>query len=92
MCIRDRSNAEEDAFLNGDGVGKPLGIFAETGGAEVGVTAAATNAITSDEIINLVYSLKRPYRKNAKFIMNDQTVAVIRKPVSYTHLIGRHDF
>ena len=26
-----------------------------------------------------MYSLKRPYRKNAKFIMNDQTVSVIRK-------------
>ena len=69
------SNAEEDAFLNGDGKGKPLGIFAETGGGEVAVTAASTTAITADEIINLVYSLKRPYRKNAKFIMNDQTIA-----------------
>ena len=72
-------NAEEDAFLNGDGVGKPLGIFAETGGADVGVTAASATAITADEIISLVYSLKRPYRKNAKFIMNDQTIAAIRK-------------
>ena len=73
------SNAEEDAFLNGDGKGKPLGIFAETGGGEVAVTAASTTAITADEIINLVYSLKRPYRKNAKFIMNDQTIAALRK-------------
>lgn len=72
-------NAEEDAFLNGDGVGKPLGIFAETGGADVGVTAASATAITADEIISLVYSLKRPYRKNAKFIMNDQTIALLRK-------------
>lgn len=72
-------NAEEDAFLNGDGVGKPLGIFAETGGADVGVTAASATAITADEIINLVYSLKRPYRKNAKFIMNDQTISLLRK-------------
>ena len=73
------SNAEEDAFLNGDGVGKPLGIFAETGGGEVAITAASATAITADEVINLVYSLKRPYRKNAKFIMNDQTIAVLRK-------------
>lgn len=73
------SNAEEDAFLNGDGKGKPLGIFAETGGGEVAVTAASATAITADEIINLVYSLKRPYRKNAKFIMNDQTIAALRK-------------
>ena len=73
------ANAEEDAFLNGDGVGKPLGLFAETGGAEIGVTAASATEITSDEIINLVYALKRPYRKSAKFIMNDQTIAAIRK-------------
>lgn len=73
------SNAEEDAFLNGDGKGKPLGIFAETGGGEVAITAASATAITADEIINLAYSLKRPYRKNAKFIMNDQTVAALRK-------------
>lgn len=72
-------NAEEDAFINGDGEGKPLGILAETGGAEIGVTAASATAITADEIINLVYSLKRPYRKNAKFLMNDQTIAAIRK-------------
>lgn len=73
------SNAEEDAFLNGDGVGKPLGLFSDKGGGEVAVTAASATAITADEIINLVYSLKRPYRKNAKFIMNDQTIAVLRK-------------
>ena len=73
------ANAEEDAFLNGDGVGKPLGIFAATGGGQVGVTAASTTAITSDEVINLIYALKRPYRKNAKFIVNDQTLAVLRK-------------
>ena len=73
------ANAEEDAFLNGDGVGKPLGIFAATGGGQVGVTAASTTAITSDEVINLIYALKRPYRKNAKFIVNDQTLSVLRK-------------
>ena len=73
------ANAEEDAFLNGDGAGKPLGIFAEDGGAQIGVTAASATDITADEIINLVYALKRPYRKKAKFIMNDQTIAVLRK-------------
>ncbi|MEG1149094.1 MAG: phage major capsid protein, partial [Niameybacter sp.] len=73
------ANAEEDAFLNGDGTGKPLGIFAATGGGEVGVTANSATAITSDEIINLIYALKRPYRKNAAFIINDQTLAILRK-------------
>lgn len=73
------ANAEEDAFINGDGTGKPLGILAASGGAEVGVTAASATAITADEVINLVYSLKRPYRKNAVFILNDQTIATLRK-------------
>ena len=72
------ANAEEDAFLNGDGSGKPLGIFAENGGAQA-TTITAKNTVESDDIINLVYALKRPYRKNAKFILNDQTIASIRK-------------
>lgn len=72
------ANAEEEAFLNGDGKNKPLGIFAETGGGQVGVTTANAK-ITADDILNLVYSLKRPYRKNAAFILNDATLAVIRK-------------
>ena len=73
------ANAEEDAFINGNGTGKPLGILSASGGAEVGVTAASATAITADEVINLVYSLKRPYRKNAVFILNDQTIATLRK-------------
>ena len=73
------ANAEEDAFLNGTGVGQPLGLLADAGGAEVGVTTKSATAITADEVIDLIYSLKRPYRKKAKFITNDQTLAAIRK-------------
>ena len=71
------ANAEEDAFLNGDGVGKPLGLFAASGGGHIAETLTA--AIKADDIINLVYALKRPYRKNASFIMNDKNIAAIRK-------------
>ena len=70
------ANAEEDAFLNGSGVGQPLGLFAATGG---GTAAISTASLTADDVIKLVYALKRPYRKNAKFIMNDQTIASIRQ-------------
>ena len=73
------ANAEEDAFLNGSGVGQPLGLLSEAGGAETGVTTAASNKITYDELVDLVYSLKRPYRKNAAFLTNDQTIGVLRK-------------
>lgn len=71
------ANAEEDAFLNGDGVGKPLGLFAASGGGQIAETLTA--AVKADDIINLVYALKRPYRKNASFIMNDKNIAAIRK-------------
>lgn len=71
-------NAEEDAFLNGDGKNKPLGIFAATGGGEVSVTLTGT-ALKTDDILTLIYSLKRPYRKNAAFILNDATLAALRK-------------
>lgn len=70
---------EEEAFFTGDGEGKPLGILAETGGAQTGVTAASATAITADELIDLYYSLKSPYRKNAVWVLNDSTIKVIRK-------------
>jgi len=72
------ANTEEDAFLNGDGKGKPLGLFAETGGGQATAVTSGAN-ISADDIISLVYTLKRPYRQNAKFILNDQTISSIRK-------------
>ena len=70
--------AEEQAFCVGTGTGQPTGIFTEKGG-QVGVTAASAAAVTADELISLVYSLKSPYRRNAKFLMNDATIGAIRK-------------
>ncbi len=69
------ANAEEDAFLNGDGAAKPKGLFQM---ADTGVTTSGAS-IASDDLISLIYSLKRPYRRNASFLVNDQTLAVIRK-------------
>lgn len=71
------ANAEEDAFLNGDGKGKPTGIFDKTKGGQIAGTLTA--AIKSDDLIDLIYGLKRPYRKSASFIMNDSTLAFLRK-------------
>ena len=74
---RALANAEEDAFLNGDGTGKPLGLFAAKGGGTVAETLTA--AIKSDDLLSLIYALKRPYRRKASFILNDQTLASLRK-------------
>ena len=72
-------NAEEDAFINGDGVGKPTGILAAKGGADIGVTTSSGTAFTADDLINLYHSLLTPYRKKAVWLMNDSTVQFIRK-------------
>ena len=72
-------DAEEAAFINGDGSGKPYGMLHDTNGAATGVTAASATALTADELIDLVYSLKAPYRKRALFLFNDQTIKAIRK-------------
>ena len=48
-------------------------------GATVRVTAAATGAITYDELVSLKHSIKKRFRKNAKWIMNDATYEAICK-------------
>ena len=63
-------NAEEKAFITGDGIGKPLGLL-DDACAQVGVTAASATAVTFDEVFKLYYSLKSPYRKKASFLCNE---------------------
>lgn len=69
---------EEEAFFVGDGTGKPTGIFSAKGGADIGVTAATTG-ITFDDVMDLFYSLRSPYRTKAVWLLNDSTVKAIRK-------------
>jgi len=71
-------NAEEVAFITGDGNGKPTGLLDADTGAEVGVTAASATEITADDIINLYYSLRAPYRSKAVWLLNDSTINAIR--------------
>lgn len=70
--------AEEDAFINGNGTAKPTGLLHSANGAEVGVTTAGA-AITADEIIDLIHSVKSVYRKKSVFLLNDSTVKALRK-------------
>lgn len=49
--------AEEDAFINGDGSGKPYGLLHATNGAGIGITTAGAT-FTSDEILDLIHSVK----------------------------------
>jgi HK97 family phage major capsid protein len=68
--------AEESAFVGGNGSGKPTGVLS---GATLGLTAAGAAAITADELLGLYHSLKRAYRANGTFLMNDSTALLIRK-------------
>lgn len=72
-------NKEEEAFFTGNGTGKPTGILDATGGGQLGKITSGATSISFDEIMDLFYSLKSPYRKNATFLMNDSTVKAIRK-------------
>lgn len=69
-------NKEEEAFLTGNGTGKPTGILNTAG---VGVTTASATTITADELIDLFYSLDAPYRVNAVWVLNDATMKIVRK-------------
>lgn len=71
--------AEEEAFIGGTGTGQPTGIFHASLGGETGVTTAKATDISADELIDLHYSLRAPYRKSASWLMNDSTVKTIRK-------------
>lgn len=67
---------EENAFLTGDGAGKPTGVLHPEHGAEVGCEA---QEISADDVISLFFSLKPEYRRNATWVMNDATALHLRK-------------
>ncbi len=64
--------AEEDAFINGDGVEMPTGILQS---AEV---AVSITAITYDDVLKLYFSLDKHHRKHAVWVMNDETALVLK--------------
>ena len=82
---------EGAAFINGNGVAKPMGLLAypkstiaafgwgKTAYLPTGVAGGFAAANPSDVLIDLVYSLRSAYRQNARFLMNRRTQALIRK-------------
>ncbi|EQB98529.1 phage major capsid protein [Photorhabdus temperata] len=79
---------EEAAFTNGDGVKKPKGLLAfdsddkadkdrEWGTLQHMVLKKATE-VTADEVMQLIYTLRKPYRNGAKFMMNNKLLFAVR--------------
>lgn len=80
LFVESISAAEESAFFTGDGNGKPLGIIHQ---AEVGCVSDEVGKIDFDDIINLIHSVKPPYRNNAAFVMSTDAMAKLRKIATY---------
>jgi HK97 family phage major capsid protein len=62
-------------WTTGTGSGQPNGIVTA---ASVGKTAAATGAVTWDEIMDLEHSVDPFYRAGAKFMFNDSVLNAVR--------------
>lgn len=85
--------AEGAAFVTGDGVRKPRGLVTYDTSTEVdgvrawsvmqyiptGHASAFASSNPADALFNLVYALRAPYRKNARWLMNLATAGVVRK-------------
>ena len=82
---------EGAAFVNGDGVTKPLGfmtppkiaqanwIWGRLGYVVTGLSAGFNTTNGSDALIDLIYAVKAGYRQSGSFVMNRKTQAAIRK-------------
>jgi HK97 family phage major capsid protein len=68
---------EGAAFLNGDGVKKPLGIMSDTNVAYT--PSGASTALTADGFIDTFYALAPFYRSRATWMLNGTSLANIRK-------------
>jgi len=82
---------EGNAFITGNGANKPTGLLAypkvaqaswsngKTGYLTTGVAANFAASNPSDNLVDLIYSLRAGYRQNASFLMSRKTQALIRK-------------
>ena len=77
------ARAEATAFVNGTGVGQPRGLDTYPSGTSIGqiqqVGSGSSGAVTADGLFDLVYSIKGPYTRNARFMAARLTIRDIRK-------------
>lgn len=74
------ARAEEESFLNGDGTNnQPLGLLPTLAQSATSTLQTTGAEISADDLITLMYSVDRPYRANASWLINDSTLANIRR-------------
>ena len=69
-------DAEEDAFLHGDGVAKPLGLIYQL---DREVISEKAGNISTDDLLELKHAIPSKYRKDAVFLMHDSTLRELFK-------------
>lgn len=74
--VTGMSELQETAFVTGDGTKKPTGIVT---GSALGKQTAVAGAVTVDEILDLIYSVKEGYSTRGALLMKRSTELVIRK-------------
>lgn len=72
----DFGQKENVSFVSGNTAVEPAGFMANANIAETGT--ASNSAISSDELIVLMYALPATYRNAGTWVMNGQTLAVLR--------------
>lgn len=85
------ARSEAAAFINGDGVDKPVGLLTHAkvsdstwswgslGYVLTGTDAGFNSTNPGDGLIDVVYALGARYRANASFVMNSRTAGEARK-------------
>lgn len=70
------ANITNEHYTTGTGVKRPEGVLV---GAPKGCDAAAADALTFDDFINLEHEVNSVYRKTAHYMFNDKTLKAIKK-------------
>ena len=73
---RALGNSSGVHFIGGSGVGQPQGLVPNV---TVGKEAAATDALTADELIELYFAVLPEHRARGTWLMNDRTWSAVRK-------------
>ena len=79
-AVDNISSAEEETFIKGDGIKKPLGLIHQ---ASVGAVTADSKTVDVDDMINLEHSLKEPYRHRAVWLVSSDTYLALSKIKHY---------
>lgn len=69
-------DAEEEAFLYGNGAAKPLGLIYQL---DREVHTEKAGMISTDDLLELKHAIPSKYRKDAVFLMHDSTLRELRK-------------